>query len=103
MRGVMTPTTTQHPSHGLRPHTTIAVSRRAVAAHRRERRDAAAGDEVVTYEIALARLYEAIITAERWVARRERTLAEYEQRRVAVVRRLSANGMIDRSDAARAH
>jgi hypothetical protein len=46
------------------------------------------------FELCLALLDEAIARAERWYARRERTLAEFDHRAADVVRRLRAAAMV---------
>jgi hypothetical protein len=49
------------------------------------------------FDLCLALLDEAIARAERWYARRERALAEYDDRAADVVRRLRNAGMLQPS------
>jgi hypothetical protein len=62
--------------------------------------------EPENFEVCLALLDEALARAERWYARRERTLAEFDRRCVDTVRRLREAGVVrpsmswDRTNAA---
>jgi hypothetical protein len=49
------------------------------------------------FELCLALLDEAIARAERWCARRERALADFDQRAADMVRRLRAAGVLGAS------
>jgi hypothetical protein len=53
--------------------------------------------EAEDFELCLALLDEAIARAERWCARRERALADFDQRAADMVRRLHAAGMLGAS------
>jgi len=59
----------------------------------------AAAPEPDDFELCLALLEEAIARAERWVACRERALAELDVRAVDAVRRLRSAGMLEPSAA----
>jgi hypothetical protein len=52
------------------------------------------GPEPEDFELCLALLEEAIARAERWVARRERALAELDVRAVDAIRRLRSGGVL---------
>jgi hypothetical protein len=63
----------------------------------------AAGPEPYDFELCLALLEEAIARAERWFARRERALAEFDLHAVDAVRRLRSAGVLGLSPRGTSH
>jgi hypothetical protein len=71
--------------------------RSARARLRIDRRTRHAEPEPETFELCLVALEEAIARAERWYARRERALADFDLRAAEMVRRLRDAGMLGSS------
>jgi hypothetical protein len=88
---VTAPTARAHGGRQRRGHWRLDPTGRHARGHR-----PAAGrrTEPEDYELCLALLEEAIARAERWLARRERVLADFDVRAEDAVRRLRVAGMV---------
>jgi hypothetical protein len=91
---VTTPTARAPGGRPRRGHWRLDASGRHPRGHR-----PAAGrrTEPEDYELCLALLEEAIARAERWLARRERALADFDLRAAQMVNRLRSAGMLGSS------